>query len=161
MNPVQKNMYYQSYMGYMAAIVHSLLTHKNAPMLSQASADFEAVIAQTINLKKFKDDELLFESLSQLTFSLHQLVKSGFSSEVRGMLHHPLEDILNHIIHYLKSLDDVAMNDPMLFIIEDEIDVIEDVRDECVRRYPRDAHALTVFLAHLKDMAMCLHSLNH
>lgn len=160
MNTALKNTYYQNYLAYMTAIMHGFITHNDYQMLSKAARDFEIAVDDVIDLKNFGEDELLLESMSQLTFGLHQLAKSGFSADVRGMLHHPLEDILNHIVHYLGSLDQVAQNDPMLFIIEDEIDSIEDIRNECITSHPRDAHALSVLLCHLKDMAMCLHSLN-
>lgn len=161
MSAVLKDRYFESYLTYLTAIVHSLITHKNNELLGKAARDFEEAMSETIDIKHFSNDDLLLESLGQLTFSLHQLVKSGFQAEVRGMLHHPMEDILNHVLHYLQSLDDVAQNDPMLFIIENEIDAIEELREECMTEYPRDAHALTVLLSHLKDMAMCLHAINH
>ena len=153
--------FYNAYIDYLSACVHALITHKVSPILHRKQMEFEEAAYSISKLSKYDDDDMLVGSLTQLTLSLHQLARNGFCSEVRGMIHHPLEDMLSSIIRYIHSLDPTASNDPMICILEDEIDALLEIQHECIEEAPQDAGNLALMLSHLKDIALCLHSFNH
>ena len=153
-------LFYPSYIKYLSACIFALTTRKNTIRLQQAREIFLDAVDKLLNSKKFDELDALIESISQLTQSIHQLAKTGFSSEVRGMIHDPLEDILNTSIRYLNSLDPKAKNDPILFVLESEIESLYEVQLECEdEEFIEDAEALSTLLSHIKDLTLCLHSL--
>ncbi len=153
------SLFYQRYMAYFSGCIFGLIKGKVSPKLLQAQKEFLAATQDVLNYPDFDESDALIESIAQLTQSIHQLVKTGFSSEIRGELHHPLEDLLNRNIAYLNSLDPRAKNDPILFALEDEIESISEIQRECEIELPEDAAALSSLLANLKDLALCMHSL--
>ncbi len=153
-------LFYQAYIRYFSACIFALITHKNSSRLSQARASFLESVEQVKHPKIFDDSDALIESISQLTQSIHQLVKTGFSAEVRGSICHPLEDLLNNSVDYLNSLDPRVKNDPIIFVLEDEMEALYEIQLECEDELPDDAEALGTLLTHLQDLTSCLHSLS-
>lgn len=153
-------LFYQTYIQYFSACIFSLITRKNNQKLTQSRYAFLAAADTLRHPKNFTDSDALIESIAQLTQSIHQLVKTGFSSPVRGSLCHPLEDLLNNTVAYLNSLDPSVKNDPIIFVLEDEMEALYEIQLECQEELPDDAEALGALLSHLQDLTACLHSLS-
>jgi len=151
--------FYQSYISYFSGCIFGLIKGRVTPKLNQAQIDFLKATQALINYSDFDESDALIESIAQLTQAIHQIIKHGFRADVRGALHHPLEDLLNMTIAYLNSLDPEAKNDPILLALEDEIESITEIQRECEIELPEDAAALSTLLANLKDLALCIHSL--
>lgn len=161
MNEIKLRSFYDSYIDYLSSCVHALITHRNSKRLQSAKLAMEDAAHDIISLKRYNDTDMLFSSMLQLSLSIHQITRTGFSPEVRGMLHHPLEDMLGNIIQFVNSIDAKACNDPMICILEDQIDALSEIHHESLSEAPQDAGNIALLLCHLKDMALCLHCLSH
>lgn len=161
MEAKQLDTFYNAYLSYLSASVHALITNRQSKKLQQGKLEFEQAANDLIDLKRYDENDMLVASLMQLTLSVHQVTRTGFCSEVRGMIHHPLEDMLGNIVQFINSFDVSASNDPMMCILEDQIDALSEIHHECVTEAPQDAGNVALLLCHLKDMSLCLHCLSH